>query len=235
VQGLIPPDVLVDTWAWDFGANATPASATNAGPHSVVFATPGLQTIALTVSNIGGSNTITQQIYVGELPSATFTEIANQLVVTFTNTSAGGGTYLWSFGDGTTSTSFSPVHTYATDGVYSATLSVTNHCGTVTSVTHTVTVMSIGADDLAEQVVRLQLYPNPASTQVWLVIDQAKSGADGALEVFSTDGRLLIQKRVQLTQGQTKIAIDVQPLPAGRYLVRLQTVTGVGVAELIVE
>jgi len=54
----------------------------------------------------------------------------------FTNlSSANGGTalysYLWNFGDGTTSSAFEPSHVYTSVGVYNITLQVTNSCGCV--------------------------------------------------------------------------------------------------------
>jgi PKD repeat protein len=45
---------------------------------------------------------------------------------------AGNYTYLWDFGDGTTSTAKSPFHAYERDGDYIVTLNVTNGCGTST-------------------------------------------------------------------------------------------------------
>ncbi|MBL7891971.1 MAG: hypothetical protein JNL63_05035, partial [Bacteroidia bacterium] len=42
--------------------------------------------------------------------------------VTFFNTSVGGVSYLWRFGDGTTSTQFAPVHTYPSTGTYTVKL-----------------------------------------------------------------------------------------------------------------
>ena len=38
--------------------------------------------------------------------------------VTFTNTSTGADTYLWNFGDGTTSTEKNPTHAYESAGYY---------------------------------------------------------------------------------------------------------------------
>jgi PKD repeat protein len=60
------------------------------------------------------------------------------LTVTFSaaGSTAGGApitSYLWDFGDGTTSTSASPTHTYATAGSYTATLTVTDANGAADS------------------------------------------------------------------------------------------------------
>ena len=51
------------------------------------------------------------------------------LTVTFTNTSTAPATYLWNFGDGVTSTSQNPVHTYTAYGSFHVKLIVTNFVG----------------------------------------------------------------------------------------------------------
>jgi PKD repeat protein len=60
--------------------------------------------------------------------------------VTFTNLTTGPGTWLWDFGDGTSSTKRNPLpHTYPSGGTYHVSLSGTR--GGVTDVTrHDVTV-----------------------------------------------------------------------------------------------
>jgi gliding motility-associated-like protein len=58
--------------------------------------------------------------------------------VTFFNTSIGGVSYLWRFGDGTTSTTFAPVHTYPALGTYTVTLiayASNNTCNDSTKIT----------------------------------------------------------------------------------------------------
>jgi gliding motility-associated-like protein len=47
----------------------------------------------------------------------------------FTNTTAGGDSYLWDFGDGTTSTNQNPIHTYDKDSCYTVKLTVSNSNG----------------------------------------------------------------------------------------------------------
>ncbi|MEO6760092.1 MAG: PKD domain-containing protein, partial [Saprospiraceae bacterium] len=49
-----------------------------------------------------------------------------------TNTSTNGTTYLWNFGDGSTSTDANPTHTYMDDGIYPVTLTASNNCGSST-------------------------------------------------------------------------------------------------------
>ncbi len=50
--------------------------------------------------------------------TASYTYSAADLIVTFTNASTGAESYSWDFGDGNTSTSESPVHTFAGAGTY---------------------------------------------------------------------------------------------------------------------
>jgi len=78
----------------------------------------------------------------GNKPSAGFTTSVSGLAVTFTNTSTGADTYLWDFGDGQTSTAMSPIHSYATQGIYNVLLTATNTNGSATAST----VVFLGED-----------------------------------------------------------------------------------------
>lgn len=80
---------------------------------------------------------------VGTCPIASFTSSAVSgpapLAVSFTNTSTNTISYLWSFGDGTSSTDASLSHTFTTPGTYNVTLTASN--GTKSSLVNaTITV-----------------------------------------------------------------------------------------------
>ncbi|HEY9130397.1 MAG TPA: protease pro-enzyme activation domain-containing protein [Dyella sp.] len=81
-------------------------------------------------------------------PVANFTDTVSGLTVNFTNTSTDtGGTitsYAWTFGDGGTSTSASPSHTYTAAGTYSVSLKVTDSTGATNTKNGSVTVSSSG-------------------------------------------------------------------------------------------
>ncbi|MDD1720185.1 MAG: PKD domain-containing protein [Methanoregulaceae archaeon] len=127
------------TWLWDFGDDGT---STEENPVHV-YTSEGLYTVSLTVTNEAGSDTETKTDYInvtGEIipPDADFTANVTQgskpLTVAFTDESTGTMplTYLWSFGDGTTSTLKNPVHTYTNSATYSVSLTVTNEAGSDT-------------------------------------------------------------------------------------------------------
>ncbi len=85
----------------------------------------------------------------GGTPSANFSFTTNGLTANFTDTStdSGGtiGSWSWTFGDGGTSTSQNPTHTYAAAGTYSVTETVTDsQDGKQSSKTEQVTVSSGG-------------------------------------------------------------------------------------------
>lgn len=80
-------------------------------------------------------------------PVADFAYEAASLVVTFTDASTDSdGTitdWLWSFGDGETSTEQSPTHTYAAGGTYTASLTVTDDRGDSDTVSQSITLVYV--------------------------------------------------------------------------------------------
>jgi thermitase len=79
-------------------------------------------------------------------PTAGFTYTANELIVSFTDTSTDAdgsvAAWSWNFGDGSTSTSQNPSKTYADDGTYTVNLTVTDNEGATGSTSKNVTVTS---------------------------------------------------------------------------------------------
>ncbi len=66
-------------------------------------------------------------------PTANFSVAVDGLTVTLTNNSANADSYLWSFGDGTTSTEAAPSHTYASADGYTISLVSTGEGGEAAS------------------------------------------------------------------------------------------------------
>ena len=120
-------------WFWNFGDGKT---STVRNP-SHTYSKAGAYTVTLTVTGAGGINTCTQPdcITVYDAPKANFSASPSSgkapLQVNFTNESTGLVTsWLWSFGDGATSTDVSPVHTYNRPGTFTAKLTVYGPGGT---------------------------------------------------------------------------------------------------------
>lgn len=79
-------------------------------------------------------------------PTAEFSSVEAGLQSTFTDESTDSdgtiASWAWNFGDSNTSTEQNPVHTYATSGTYSVTLTVTDNDGGTDDVQHDVTVIA---------------------------------------------------------------------------------------------
>jgi len=118
--------VPADEWLWNFGDGTT---STLQHP-SHVYTDTGYFSITLIATNNGCPATITRPNFIRVLPPiARFTatpNCANRLEFSFTDQSVGPVTWLWDFGDGTTSTQQNPVHVFPALGSYNVTLTVTN-------------------------------------------------------------------------------------------------------------
>lgn len=127
--------------AWDFGAGAT---GTGLNP-SHTFATFGTYPISLIVTDgCGQADTIVQSINVCTGGLGSVGHSANGLVVNFTGPSdpAQFSSINWTFGDGNSSTSANPTHTYTAGGTYSVILTATDICGNTYSQTLSVVACS---------------------------------------------------------------------------------------------
>ena len=123
----------VSAWSWTF-PGGSPSSSSFQNPD-VVYGTAGTYSVTLEVTNAAGTDieTITSYIVVEDVPQPDFDATITGATAIFTNTSIGGNTYLWDFGDGNESMEENPFHIYDEDGTYTVTLMVTNSCGTVTT------------------------------------------------------------------------------------------------------
>ncbi|NBU05318.1 MAG: PKD domain-containing protein [Sphingobacteriia bacterium] len=126
------------TYYWNFGNN-TNASGLNLIVTNTTYTTNGTYTVTLFISSAvpSCSNQISYIINITGAITPTCSLISNFAssqgangLVNFNNTSTGtvgGTTYFWNFGDATNSTSFSPAHTYTSNGSYTVSLAANNN------------------------------------------------------------------------------------------------------------
>ncbi|MFA5346673.1 MAG: PKD domain-containing protein [Methanoregula sp.] len=125
-------------WAWDFGDGGT-SSEQNPAHIYTTFGSSSTSryTVTLTATNANGFDDEKKVDYitVTQTPIAEFTVDSRQgkapFIVKFHDLSAGNPTtWLWEFGDGSTSSEQNPTHLYPFEGSYDVRLSVSNQFGT---------------------------------------------------------------------------------------------------------
>lgn len=134
-----PGSAPITSRSWNFGDGTAVSTATN---PSHVYTTAGSYTVSLTVTTTAGSDSEVKTAYVNATPtpvpptaqfSGTPTAGPTPLLVQFTDQSTPGTSpitaWAWTFGDGGTSASQSPSHTYSAVGSYTVALKVTTADG----------------------------------------------------------------------------------------------------------
>lgn len=261
---------IVRTSYWDFGDGASGMGGSvshtyaQAGVYTVCLITTVIDSIANTV--LCSDTTCVNYTVGGSSPSsfcnASFwvdTLGSGSGNVNIYNTSTPQPTatgyqtqYSWDFGDGGTSNSAFPTHTYANAGTYAVCLTIISadafgdtcidtHCDTLgvdslgnliykTSAGFTLNVLdpaAIGLNDI--KVLEAKLFPNPASDLV--NVDLGRATGEVKWVLFDLKG-------AQLNGGTTSsdnLSIDISTLEAGLYILSLETDKSVGNYKLIVE
>lgn len=132
-----PGSASITSWAWSFGDGQT--STARNPVHT--YTTAGTYSVTLSVASSAGQDTITVsnvvQVSAPVAPTANFTATPTSgpapLTVQFTDSSVAGTSpitgWAWNFGDGKSSTSPSPAHTFMAEGTYTVQLTVTSAVG----------------------------------------------------------------------------------------------------------
>ncbi len=129
-----------DSCLWDFGDGITSGSVNPFHQYTA----PGTYTVTLIAYNtsLGCNASLSKNAYITILsnPAASFqANITSTCNVSqpflFTAQASSATSYLWQFGDGTTSTQPSPSHIYSNAGIYSVTLITSNQLGCTDTVT----------------------------------------------------------------------------------------------------
>ncbi len=136
-------------WAWDFG---DPASGTGNNSSLInpshIYNQPGTYTVLLTITTSNScTDTISKTVVINPAPVVDFTATSGCAsdTVSFVSSTlvnvSGTLSWLWEFGDGTTSNVIDPDHIYATAGEYQVTLTITDTAGCTASKTSLINVI----------------------------------------------------------------------------------------------
>ena len=136
--------------------------------------------------------------------TTTSTSISYNTPLQFVNTSQNAGSYVWDFGDGTTSTSQYPVHSYTSSGIKTVTLIATN-CYSSDTTTMNITVGNAPGGSLSNDSLVINIPCGTTASQSLTISNASGAGnltlntelidtnyifkadfEDGTLETFST-------------------------------------------------
>lgn len=210
-----------DSVFWDFGDGS--ASSFNNPTHS--FAAEGVYPVTLEVfSSSGCYSTLLDSVRVYELPVANFldTSLCNGQVQ-FTDESSLAESWHWLFGDGQTSVSANPLHSYATEDSFLVELQVLSlhQCGDTTR--HWVQAGGMPAIDFTNTTVCLgnaTSFTNQSDEDVvawdWTFDSEYFSSQENPQKIFDSTGPFQVQlKGTDLFGCSDSISkmVETYPLP----------------------
>lgn len=197
------------SYLWSTGATSQAIEVTASGSYAVTV---------FNENECASSDTINVSVIRVPTPNFSFTTVGNQ--VFFNNLTATFGSYLWLFGDGSTSTAISPSHTYLGDGAYEASLVVSNSCGsdTLTQIVEirTVSISSLDWDG------PIDLYPNPVANRLQLQLAPTQEPGEVFWQLLHLHGTAVRSGTFQRTAPAQKQVLDLSGLAAGVYVLHLR-------------
>lgn len=140
-----------------------------------------------------------------------FDYVMDNNIVSFTNTNTTATTFLWDFGDGTTSTEEHPTHTYENNGVYQVSLT-SNACDEISTKIQSVEISSLSNTDFTIE--QLRIYPNPAVDYVYLNTTDSSS-----IRIFDNTGKEL---KTTISQTENNYRLDISAFSSGVYFIQVQ-------------
>lgn len=206
---------------WDFGANATPASATGQGPHTVAYSGNGTSTVSLTITSPVNGQTIEQKVdIISTVPNfnPTFTQEQDLGNRTTVLTASEGDSYQWlttgnTIIPGATNQQFIADET----GVYRVEVTI-GGCTRLSNIAQIIT--STEEDQAFEK--NVSVFPNPTDGLFKVNISDPVFGKL-TLNVFDNAGNRVISKSVSKSSFDEEYELNIATVQSGVYLVEVVT------------
>ncbi len=217
-------DSNLSGWQWTFNDPYSTANFSGLQNPVHLYDSTGSFPAQLIVTDFNNCHdTITKPVVVNATPVVAFNVSYNYNGITgqvlLNNTSTGASSYLWSFGDGNTSTDANPVYQYASVGVFKIFLTATSvyMCSDTASSVYNLTSGLFVPNSFA-----------PGSDNAGINIFEPKGVnlKEFDIQVFSTWGNLLWESKKLDANGEPVEGWDGtykgQPMPAGDYIWRIK-------------
>lgn len=207
-----------DSYLWSTGDTTQSIEVTNTAAIYVTV------TNANACDGVGQSATTNITFTATPTAAGSFTAAGN--VVTFTNTSTGATSYSWDFGDFTNSSASAPAHAYAANGAYTAVLTAIN--GNCTDTVAFEISIEVGIEE--NNSLTFEVYPNPASAQVFVAFE---NNDNATLTVLDAMGRVVLTQAIN-EAGSLVLPVSVAELASGSYTLQIISENQVGVKRLMI-
>lgn len=209
------------THEWSFGEGAIPQTSNKVTDIEVKYESPGYKNIELkTYLNGELVETIIKYSYL-EILEPPVSEIDYRIqnrAVNFENNSLNADSYLWDFGDGSSSSEEEPLHNYNINKKYKVLLiSSRNNCG-IKDTLKTFINLNYAAN--------FRIYPNPSNDIVKLDFKNIKSG-DIKYWLYNIEGKTVSTGSFYLPDETSEgdsghvVTYDVSGIPSGIYYLRV--------------
>ena len=140
-------------------------------------------------------------------------------IISFTDLTTNNPTsWLWKFGDNTTSTTKNPVHTYAQEGTYNVTLVTTNPAGkdSLTKTNYIIFDSSLCVTAVTEILQHsIEIYPNPTSTNLYV----KNMPTNAIVDLYNTLGKKYHPELFY--SSKSEIGIDISSFENGIYFMTI--------------
>lgn len=202
------------TYEWSYGATSDTATGLAPGTYSVQ--------VQDSMGCMVGSDSITLT-YTDTLPTADFGFNIVGGMVQFRDSSLGGQSFTWDFGNGDNSSQRNPNYFYPENGSYTVQLIVSNACGSDT-ITQFLTLETVSIQRL--NTLDMKVAPNPGTGAFTLLVGSEDLGA-GHITLLSLNGQRLKQIALGRMAAGTRIPLTFpDEAPEGLYLIQIHTKAG---------
>lgn len=219
------------TYEWEFDDE----KASNEINPVHVFEDTGTFDVRLTAINIlaGCGETFTKTITVNPLPDADFSFEVIGKEFKFTPNNSKYVSYSWNFGDNTNSIETSPVKGYTeTNRSFNVSLVVVDDNGCTSTLNKVVDASLLSVSSL-EGVENVKIFPNPTDDQLNIKFNITKSNRV-TIDLLDLTGKQIINSNSYVTNtGTQQIAIPMEHLEDGVYLLRITTQDGTLINKVI--
>ncbi|MFT4522493.1 MAG: PKD repeat protein [Bacteroidia bacterium] len=214
----------VKTYGWNFGTDASPATASTEGPHVVSYSSKGDKTITLIVSNDFGSDTLIKTVTVKPdkpvAPGAITgedTACINDVTSYFTNGVEDAAIYNWSIGSGGNINNINDTSitvSWITSGNHTLQIFVSNSCGSSGVVTKDLVALdrvvanySISDDGLE---VSFTNTSSDAASYSWDFGDGMTSTEKDPVHTYTDKGDYMVTLTAENTCSDSTISLSIR-------------------------